>query len=201
MIQYFFVLNFLTSRFVLNKKTHKTVQVFIGKNVQFGYSVCACGDRVGKKTERGNIEWRYCVCTQPPLFLVLLQLSPLEPNSWFGAVTFNFKCNPITHARFLFLYFFHSFQFLHSYPNNNYSTFIITSQRVYQNVIFSFSLSKTFQLVLEVKEKLEKEHHSLPIGRNGRDDEDMILWFLKDRKFSVDEAISKLTKAIVSFFS
>ncbi|KAJ6882343.1 hypothetical protein NC651_028823 [Populus alba x Populus x berolinensis] len=27
----------------------------------------------------------------------------------------------------------------------------------------------------------------------------MILWFLKDRKFSVDEAISKLTKATVSW--
>lgn len=57
------------------------------------------------------------------------------------------------------------------------------------------------QLVLEVKEKLEKEHHSLPVGRNGRDDEDMILRFLKDRKFSVEEAVFKLTKAIVSFFS
>lgn len=54
------------------------------------------------------------------------------------------------------------------------------------------------QLVLAVKEKLEKEHHSLPVGRNGRDDEDMILWFLKDRRFSVEEAVSKLTKAIVS---
>jgi hypothetical protein len=52
-----------------------------------------------------------------------------------------------------------------------------------------------------VKEKLEKEYHSLPVGRNGRDDEDMILWFLKDRKFDVQEAVSKLTKAIVSFFS
>ncbi|CAL5198238.1 unnamed protein product [Lathyrus oleraceus] len=52
------------------------------------------------------------------------------------------------------------------------------------------------KLVLEVKEKLEKEHHSLPVGRNGRDDEDMILRFLKDRKFSVEEAVFKLTKAI-----
>ncbi|TKY55229.1 Motile sperm domain-containing protein 2 [Spatholobus suberectus] len=52
------------------------------------------------------------------------------------------------------------------------------------------------KLVLVVKEKLEKEHHSLPVGRNGRDDEDMILWFLKDRKFSVEDAVSKLTKAI-----
>ncbi|RYQ94098.1 hypothetical protein Ahy_B08g088985 isoform D [Arachis hypogaea] len=55
------------------------------------------------------------------------------------------------------------------------------------------------KLVVAVKEKLEKEHYSLPVGKNGRDDEDMILWFLKDRKFSVNEAVKKLTKAIVSF--
>ncbi|KAJ7945839.1 Sec14p-like phosphatidylinositol transfer family protein [Quillaja saponaria] len=52
------------------------------------------------------------------------------------------------------------------------------------------------KLVLSVKEKLEKELPSLPVGKNGRDDEDMILRFLKDRKFSVEEAVSKLTKAI-----
>jgi hypothetical protein len=54
------------------------------------------------------------------------------------------------------------------------------------------------KLVLEVKERLAREHPGLPTGRNGRDDDDMVLWFLKDRKFSVDEAVSKLTKAIVS---
>lgn len=54
------------------------------------------------------------------------------------------------------------------------------------------------QLVLQVKKKLEKDHQSLPVGKNGRDDEDMILWFLKDRKFSVDESVERLTKAIVS---
>ncbi|KAF9667896.1 hypothetical protein SADUNF_Sadunf15G0070800 [Salix dunnii] len=52
------------------------------------------------------------------------------------------------------------------------------------------------QLIVEVKEKLGRDYHSLPVGKNGRDDEEMILWFLKDRRFSVDEAISKLTKAI-----
>ncbi|XP_071737129.1 uncharacterized protein [Rutidosis leptorrhynchoides] len=52
------------------------------------------------------------------------------------------------------------------------------------------------KLVMKVKEKLQKDHYSLPTGKNGRDDEDMILWFLKDRRFQVDEAISKLTKAI-----
>lgn len=35
---------------------------------------------------------------------------------------------------------------------------------------------------------------------NGRDDEDMILWFLKDRKFHVEYAVAKLTKAIVYLF-
>ncbi|KAE8124269.1 hypothetical protein FH972_019170 [Carpinus fangiana] len=54
----------------------------------------------------------------------------------------------------------------------------------------------SLKLVLKVKEKLEKEYHSLPVGKNGRDDEDMILWFLKDRKFSVEDAVAKLTKAI-----
>ncbi|PON72232.1 CRAL-TRIO lipid binding domain containing protein [Parasponia andersonii] len=54
------------------------------------------------------------------------------------------------------------------------------------------------KLVLEVKERLEKDYDYLPVGRNGRDDEDMIFWFLKDRKFSVEDAASKLAKAIVS---
>lgn len=52
------------------------------------------------------------------------------------------------------------------------------------------------KLVIKVKEKLEKDHSSLPTGKNGRDDDDLILWFLKDRRFSVEEAVSKLTKAI-----
>ncbi|XWS60770.1 hypothetical protein CRYUN_Cryun07bG0065400 [Craigia yunnanensis] len=56
--------------------------------------------------------------------------------------------------------------------------------------------NKSRKLVLEVKQKLEKEHSGLPVGKNGRDDENMILWFLKDRRFSVEEAVAKLTKAI-----
>ncbi|XP_031287758.1 phosphatidylinositol transfer protein CSR1 isoform X3 [Pistacia vera] len=51
-------------------------------------------------------------------------------------------------------------------------------------------------LVLQVKERLQKDYSSLPVGKNGRDDEDMILWYLKDRRFSVEEAVAKLTKAI-----
>ncbi|XP_076902697.1 CRAL-TRIO domain-containing protein C3H8.02-like [Bidens hawaiensis] len=49
---------------------------------------------------------------------------------------------------------------------------------------------------MKVKEKLEKDYYSLPTGKNGRDDEELILWFLKDRKFSIDDAIAKLTKTI-----
>lgn len=60
----------------------------------------------------------------------------------------------------------------------------------------SFDDNDSRKPVMEVKEKLEKDHFSLPVGRNGRDDEGMILWFLKDRKFSVEEAVSKLAKAI-----
>ncbi|XP_038685590.1 phosphatidylinositol transfer protein CSR1-like isoform X2 [Tripterygium wilfordii] len=56
--------------------------------------------------------------------------------------------------------------------------------------------NKSRKLVLEVKEKLVKDYHSLPLGKNGRDDEDMIYWFLKDRKFSVEDATAKLAKAI-----
>lgn len=54
------------------------------------------------------------------------------------------------------------------------------------------------QLVMKVKEKLAKDYTTLPVGKNGRDDEEMIHWFLKDRNFSVDETISKLAKAIVT---
>ncbi|KAJ9140291.1 hypothetical protein P3X46_030955 [Hevea brasiliensis] len=60
----------------------------------------------------------------------------------------------------------------------------------------SLGPNQSHKLVSKVKDKLEKEHHGLPVGKNGRDDEDMILWFLKDRRFSVEEAVAKLTKAI-----
>ncbi|KAJ4789468.1 Sec14p-like phosphatidylinositol transfer family protein [Rhynchospora pubera] len=60
----------------------------------------------------------------------------------------------------------------------------------------TLSSSDHSKLVLEVKEKLQRDFPSLATGKNGRDDEEMILWFLKDRKFSVDEAVYKLSKAI-----
>ncbi|XP_042501677.1 motile sperm domain-containing protein 2 isoform X2 [Macadamia integrifolia] len=55
---------------------------------------------------------------------------------------------------------------------------------------------ESHKLIMEVKEKLKRDHPSLHVGKNGRDDDEMILWFLKDRKFSVDEAVKKLTIAI-----
>lgn len=63
-----------------------------------------------------------------------------------------------------------------------------------QNCVLEQNESR--KLVMKVKEKLERDHNSLPLGRNGRDDEDMILWFLKDRRFSVEDSVAKLTKAI-----
>lgn len=50
--------------------------------------------------------------------------------------------------------------------------------------------------VEEVKSQLESEHEDLPVGRNGRDDNDLILWFLRDRKFLVQATVSKLAKAL-----
>ncbi|XP_057865455.2 phosphatidylinositol transfer protein CSR1 isoform X2 [Cryptomeria japonica] len=58
-------------------------------------------------------------------------------------------------------------------------------------------LFEQHKLIVEVKERLQIEHGNLPTGKNGRDDEEMILWFLKDRKFNVDDAVAKLVKALV----
>jgi chlorite dismutase len=64
----------------------------------------------------------------------------------------------------------------------------------------SFYVKKNYvKFVEEVKSQLESEHEDLPVGRNGRDDNDLILWFLRDRKFLVQATVSKLAKALVSF--
>ncbi|KNA11388.1 hypothetical protein SOVF_135700 [Spinacia oleracea] len=60
----------------------------------------------------------------------------------------------------------------------------------------TFDADNSRKLVLEVKGRLKNEYHELPVGKNGRDDESMIFWFLKDRKFSVDDAVKRLSKAI-----
>ncbi|KAH8967941.1 hypothetical protein BDL97_03G102900 [Sphagnum fallax] len=52
------------------------------------------------------------------------------------------------------------------------------------------------KFVEEVKSQLESEHEDLPVGQNGRDDNDLILWFLRDRKFLVQATVSKLAKAL-----
>ncbi|KAL6973193.1 hypothetical protein U1Q18_027373 [Sarracenia purpurea var. burkii] len=59
-----------------------------------------------------------------------------------------------------------------------------------------FEPNDSRKLVMYVKEKLEKDYHNLPVGNCGRDDEDMILWFLKDRKYSVEDTVTKLAKAV-----
>lgn len=60
----------------------------------------------------------------------------------------------------------------------------------------SSAVDEYHKSILEVKERLEREHGNLPIGKSGRDDEEMILWFLKDRKFNVDHTACKLANAI-----
>jgi hypothetical protein len=54
------------------------------------------------------------------------------------------------------------------------------------------------QAIDEVAARLAAEHGSLPTGPNGRDDRDLILWFLRDRKFDQDKTVEKLATAIVS---
>lgn len=60
----------------------------------------------------------------------------------------------------------------------------------------SSTVDEYHKLILKVKEQLEREHGNLPMGKNGRDDEEMIFWFLKDRKFNVDHTACKLANAI-----
>ena len=49
----------------------------------------------------------------------------------------------------------------------------------------------------QVKARLESERADLPVGKNGWDDEDLILWFLRDRKFDVDATVAKFIKTLV----
>ncbi|CAI5494818.1 unnamed protein product [Closterium sp. Naga37s-1] len=51
-------------------------------------------------------------------------------------------------------------------------------------------------LVEEVKSILARDHASLPVGEYGRDDDAMLRWFLKDRKYKVEPTVEKLAKAI-----
>ncbi|CAI7857996.1 unnamed protein product, partial [Closterium sp. NIES-53] len=51
-------------------------------------------------------------------------------------------------------------------------------------------------LVEEVKAILARDYASLPVGEYGRDDDAMLRWFLKDRKYKVEPTVEKLAKAI-----
>eukprot|EP00897_Mesotaenium_endlicherianum_P007922 jgi/Mesen1/7158/ME000037S06519 len=56
--------------------------------------------------------------------------------------------------------------------------------------------TETAKLVQELKGKLTSENPDLPTGTNGRDDEELLFWFLKDRKLDVDAAATKLVKTL-----
>lgn len=56
--------------------------------------------------------------------------------------------------------------------------------------------TEQIKFVQDVKSRLESMHPDLPVGKNGRDDDDLLLWFLKDRKYNVDAAVGKLVKAL-----
>ncbi|CAM8919188.1 unnamed protein product [Rhodiola kirilowii] len=80
-------------------------------------------------------------------------------------------------------------------PRMKLRKLVVGSKKIFiRNSAADFDDSR--KLVLEVKEELQKNYHDLPVGKYGRDDEEMILWYLKDRRFSVEEACGKLTKAI-----
>ncbi|GJP42220.1 hypothetical protein CLOM_g1812 [Closterium sp. NIES-68] len=51
-------------------------------------------------------------------------------------------------------------------------------------------------MVEEVMSILARDHPSLPVGEYGRDDDTMLRWFLKDRKYKVEPTVEKLAKAI-----
>ncbi|KAF9624650.1 hypothetical protein IFM89_012696 [Coptis chinensis] len=90
------------------------------------------------------------------------------------------------------------FPLIRTNPNNKSSHQFLRNFSTGTNPISQQQPNNTesHKLVMEVKEKLERDYQTLPVGRNGRDDEDTILWFLKDRKFDVQETVSKLSKAI-----
>lgn len=52
------------------------------------------------------------------------------------------------------------------------------------------------RMAAEVASILANEHADLPTGPYGRDDTHMLRWFLKDRKYNVEAAVGKLSKAI-----
>ena len=55
-----------------------------------------------------------------------------------------------------------------------------------------------WQLIAETKSRLGAEYADLKVGRGGRDDEGLLVWFLKDRKYNVEAAVTKVARFIVS---
>ncbi|KAH7414988.1 hypothetical protein KP509_14G022200 [Ceratopteris richardii] len=73
--------------------------------------------------------------------------------------------------------------------------FSVRAQNI-QTLELALESEEQLKLVKEVKTKLQSLHSDLPVGKNGRDDDELLLWFLKDRKYNVDAAVGKLVKAL-----
>ncbi|KAI5066273.1 hypothetical protein GOP47_0018897 [Adiantum capillus-veneris] len=73
--------------------------------------------------------------------------------------------------------------------------FAVRAQQI-QTLELVVDSQEQLKLVQDVKSKLQSLHPELPVGKNGRDDDDLLLWFLKDRKYNVDAAVGKLVKAL-----
>lgn len=73
--------------------------------------------------------------------------------------------------------------------------FTVRAQQV-QSLELVVDSTEQIKFVQDVKSRLESMHPDLPVGKNGRDDDDLLLWFLKDRKYNVDAAVGKLVKAL-----
>ncbi|KAG0616232.1 hypothetical protein M758_5G100300 [Ceratodon purpureus] len=80
------------------------------------------------------------------------------------------------------------------YGKRSYST---VGVRASQQSLEAAPIPAGYQTSVEqVKARLESERADLPVGKNGRDDEDLILWFLRDRKFDIDATVAKLIKTL-----
>eukprot|EP00271_Cylindrocystis_brebissonii_P013523 TRINITY_DN33406_c0_g1_i1.p1 TRINITY_DN33406_c0_g1~~TRINITY_DN33406_c0_g1_i1.p1 ORF type:complete len:308 (+),score=56.06 TRINITY_DN33406_c0_g1_i1:67-990(+) len=58
------------------------------------------------------------------------------------------------------------------------------------------SVDEQWKMVEDMKTQLAQSHSGLPKGKNGSNDSDLLLWFLKDRKFNTEKAVAKVAQAI-----
>lgn len=65
-----------------------------------------------------------------------------------------------------------------------------------QEVIANVEESQAKEMVATIEERLSKEFPELPTGEGGRDDKELLLWFLRDRRFDIEKATAKLAAAI-----